>query len=374
MLMKIRKKSRFLFPLILTSLILLSTPILQMGSALFSSFNISPISEVGNILPEIEACADPDPTTNVTVATNTALADFLSHLIYGKKDVSSGEYIEAIMPGGTCPAHYDTTPSDVTLISETDIIACIGYPESGWLPDLLVAAGRQEAKFAMGSNTIKNFTDPWLVPDNAIIWLDILTKKLNTTYTSAENISNFENNRANYVSNLQGNATELLMLASSNSLTGVPVLAMEWQEDFCEWIGLTVIDTFGSDESLTTQDIVQLAMTGKAAGIHLVISNLQSGTEAGAEIAKQCGAIHVIISNFPDAVPYTPTIIDTIWYNVEQMIRGNDLYLLQQGLVGYYTNLLTITQVLFYIFLAISIIAIPIVAIESIMVYRMKKS
>ncbi|NHI94532.1 MAG: zinc ABC transporter substrate-binding protein [Candidatus Lokiarchaeota archaeon] len=371
--MKMKRNLRFLLPFIIVALILFSTPLLQIGSALFSNNDISSISDFNSTPYKIEICADPDPVSNVTVATNTALGDFLSHLIYGKKNVSSGEYVESIMPGGTCPAHYDTTPSDVTLISEADLIACIGYPESGWLPDLLITAGRGEAKFAMGSNNIQNYTNPWLVPDNAIIWLDILTKKLNTTFTSSENITNFETNRANYVSNLQGNATEIIATASSNSLTGIPVLVMEWQKDFCEWLGLSVVDTFGSDESLSTQDIVQLAMKGQSAGVHLVISNLQSGTEAGAEIAKQCGAIHVIISNFPDAVPYTPTIMDTIWYNVEQMIRGNDLYILQDGLVGHYSNLLTITQMLFYIFLAISIIALPIAGIEAIMIYRMKK-
>ncbi|MHA1893941.1 MAG: metal ABC transporter substrate-binding protein [Candidatus Helarchaeota archaeon] len=372
--MKIKRHSRFLFPIILISLIFISTPILQMGSALFSKNKISPVSGISNTAPQIEIRADPDPKTNETIATNTVLADFLSHIIYGKKDVSSGEFIESIMPGGTCPAHYDTTPSDITLISGADIIACIGYPENGWLPDLLSAAGRDEAKFAMGSNNIQNFTDAWLVPNNAITYLNILTKKLNTTYTSTENITTFETNRANYVLNLEGNATEILTTASSNSLTGIPVLAMQWQNDFCEWLGLNVVGTFGSDESLTTQDIIQLAMTAKAAGVHLVISNLQSGTEAGAEIAKQCGAIHVIVSNFPDAVPNTPTIIDTMWYNVEQLIRGNDLYILQQGLVGYYANLLTMTQILFYIFLAISAIALPIVGIETVMIYKMKKS
>ncbi|MHA1315459.1 MAG: metal ABC transporter substrate-binding protein [Candidatus Helarchaeota archaeon] len=345
-----------------------------LGMAMVLTTQYSAMDKVDQDSPRIEIRADPDPTTNVTVATSTILADFLSHLIYGVKDVASGQYIESIMPGGTCPAHYDITPSDITLISQADIVACHGYPEMGWLPSLLSAAGRDEAKFAMGSNDIENYTAAWGVPDNAIKYLEILTKKLNATYTTAENISTFEPNRVRYVQNIQGNATELLALASSNSLTGVPVLAMKWQEDFCEWLGLNVVATFDSDETLSTQDIIQLAMTGITSGVHLIISNLQSGTEAGAEIAKQCGAIHVILSNFPDAVPNTPTYIDTITYNVEQIIRGNDLYALQQGLVGYFSNLLTINQVLFYVFLGISIVALAAVGLETVMIYRMRKA
>ena len=67
------------------------------------------------------------------VCTNSILADFTKNLL--KENVN----IEYIMPPGVCPIHFDTSPSDLSIITNTNIIISLG--REPWLNSLLESSG-----------------------------------------------------------------------------------------------------------------------------------------------------------------------------------------------------------------------------------------
>ena len=70
------------------------------------------------------------------------------------------------------------------------------------------------------------------------------------------------------------------------------------------------------------QDLVRLAAAGREAGAQLVIDNLQSGVDFGAKLAREIGAVHVVLSNFPGAMPRTATLIDLLTRNAESLFSA----------------------------------------------------
>jgi len=60
---------------------------------------------------------------------------------------------------------------------------------------------------------------------------------------------------------------------------------------------------------------VRLAEAGQAASIDLVVDNRQSGVQFGAKLAREVGAVHVVLSNFPGAMPGTASVIELLRAN-----------------------------------------------------------
>ena len=70
------------------------------------------------------------------------------------------------------------------------------------------------------------------------------------------------------------------------------------------------------------RDLVDLAAAGRDAGAQLVIDNLQSGVDFGAKLAREIGAVHVVLSNFPGAMPRTTTVVDLLTRNAEALFSA----------------------------------------------------
>ena len=58
----------------------------------------------------------------------------------------------------------------------------------------------------------------------------------------------------------------------------------------------------------------------------MVIDNLQSTVDFGANLAADFGKEHVVLSNFPGAVPGKYTYIDNMAYNVDELINAAVAY------------------------------------------------
>ena len=73
---------------------------------------------------------------------------------------------------------------------------------------------------------------------------------------------------------------------------------------------------------MSLRDLVALAEAGEAADAQLVIDNLQSGVDFGAKLAREVGAVHVVLSNFPGAMPYMATVLDLLTRNAEALFSA----------------------------------------------------
>jgi len=250
------------------------------------------------------------------VCTNTVLADFTTVLLGENAEV------QYIMPGGACPSHFDTCPSDVAMVAEADIIVSLGWEP--WLSGLIESSGNTDAiQVKCGG------LDEWNLPEGAIAHVEKLASGLGSALQDLN--GTIQDNADDYIAEVNAKGIEMTALVSGNGLTGKPVICMEWQSRFVEWLGFDVVEAYSPPEMLSTEDMVNIKEKAEEEEIWLVIDNLQSGTDFGAEVAAGSGATHVILTNFPGGVPNTYTYLDMLEYNTEQLVNGAETYEYKQG-------------------------------------------
>ena len=241
------------------------------------------------------------------VCTNSALADFTSNIIIDNVT------IEYIMPAGVCPAHFDTSPSDVSKIVNADIIISLGWEP--WLESLLNKSGNSDYTEVKCQGL-----GEWNIPTGAIAYVEKITDGLKTAIPEKETI--IQENADTYLTAINEKAEELKNQIETEGFTDRKIVSMEWQKDYLEWIGLNVTYYYPPPEGLSVQDELEVITAASAEGVAAVVDNLQSGTEFGARVAGESGVSHVIFSNFPGAIPNTDTYLEMITYNTDQIIKG----------------------------------------------------
>ena len=255
------------------------------------------------------------------VCTNSAIADFASNLI--TKNVT----IEYVIDSGACPAYYTLKPSQVELITNADVIISLGNQNMEfWLADLLSYNDHYsliECK-DMGE---------WNIPTGAISYVEHISNGLKNIFPELN--ESIENKTNVYINNITKKADELKDIIISSNYTDKKVIAMGWQKDFLEYFGLNVVYTYGPPQGLSAKDQLDIINAAMDSDISVIIDNLQSGTDFGARVASETGKIHVIFSNFPEAIPGTDTYLEMIDYNIDQLTKGIDTY---QKMIGYNIN------------------------------------
>lgn len=238
---------------------------------------------------------------NTVICTTTALKSFAEEV--------GGERVEVIslVQPGTCPGHFDVTPGDIHNVSNASLVLYNGIEP--WLDDLIRSSGNEGVKKVL-------FEGEWNTPELAIEKIGKIREALSDI--DPPHAEYYEKNaegavgRMNDLKELIGNEAESLDVAD------VEVICMKWQEPFVEWVGFDIIATYGPPERVSIKDVNEL--TKKDA--ELVIDNLQSGTKLGSQIASEIGARHVILTNFPSAVPGTETVDKMIQYNADQLFNA----------------------------------------------------
>lgn len=250
------------------------------------------------------------------VCTNSVLADFTRQIV---GEMANVEYI---MPAGACPSHFDTRPSDVSLIANADVVVSLGWEP--WLNDLLDASGNSDVKRI----ECKGIGE-WNLPSNAKVYVDKITQDLKEV-SDLDN-STLEANAAAYKTEIDTKSEELLNVVNAKGQSGKKIIAMEWQKDFVEWLGYNVTAFYGPPEGLSTEDALEITEKAGEDEVCAIVDNLQSGTSFGANIASESGAVHVIFTNFPGAVPGTDTYIEMIDYNTNQLVDAVETYEYKKG-------------------------------------------
>jgi len=205
------------------------------------------------------------------VCSTTVLASIVEDL--------TGEKCEVVASPSVCPAHYDIKPSDVEKVSEADVIVCHGFEP--WVDELVNASGKDIK--------VVKVSGPWNTP-----------QALRDKYVKIAEVLEEEGYKVNLKKCLDSiNETEayLKKFAEENEFVGTPVVCMQWQKGFVEFLGFNVLATYPPPEMVSAKKYEEIVEKGK--GAKLVIDNLQSGTEFGEKLAEEIGAKEVAISNFP---------------------------------------------------------------------------
>jgi ABC-type Zn uptake system ZnuABC Zn-binding protein ZnuA len=259
--------------------------------------------------------ADAQETTTI-ICTNSILADFTANII------TDNVTIEYIMPAGACPAHFDTSPSDIQLIASADIIISLGWEP--WLTSLLAASENTDAQEIRCSQL-----GEWNLPANAKTYVEKIRDELGLLLPAQNNT--LHTNAQHYLDEITDTAAQLQALFNTSGYQNTQVICMEWQQEFLEWLGAQVTFSYGPPEGLSTQDMLNVSNVAAEGNIAAIVDNLQSGTDFGSHIASESGASHVIFTNFPGAVPGSDTYLEMITYNTQQLLNGIATYEYKQG-------------------------------------------
>jgi hypothetical protein len=101
---------------------------------------------------------------------------------------------------------------------------------------------------------------------------------------------------------------------------------MLWQKAFVESAGYQVVASYNPPETLSAGEINDLVNTAKSEGVALIVDNLQIDVEFGKGIADQVGAEHVVLTNFPGAVPGTGSLAQMFRYNANQLFESTNVW------------------------------------------------
>jgi ABC-type Zn uptake system ZnuABC Zn-binding protein ZnuA len=246
-------------------------------------------------------------TVNVVV-TSAVLGDLAMRI--GGTEVA----VTVIIPPGFCPAHYDLKPSDLRAVSEADLVLYHGLEP--WIEDFL-------ARVNPGAKVLA-LKGPWNTPDPLVAKAEAIAQALGELRPSKA--EEFAARARAFAEKVRSWAGDALKRAAELRLSEVKAIVMQWQAGFVEWLGLEVVATYPPEERLSIKDLVELVSKGKEAGVALVIDNLQSGVSFGAKLAHAVGAVHVVLTNFPGALPGTADLLAMLAANARAVFSAVEAF------------------------------------------------
>ena len=258
---------------------------------------------------------DADDDAIEIICTNSALADFTSNLLGSELgDTASVEYI---MPAGVCPSHFDTSPSDVVTIASADVVVSLGWEP--WLGDLLDASGNDDVHRIACSGL-----GEWNIPSGAAAYLSAIAEGLSDFAPEWE--ETLSANSENYSAEIAASYEAARLHVESLGLNGTKVVTIEWYAVFLTGLGFEVVASYGAPETLSTEDVLEVTEKCDDPEVAMVVDNLQSTVDFGANLAAELGKVHVILSNFPGAIPGKYTYLDNYAYNVGELVNAATAY------------------------------------------------
>lgn len=257
------------------------------------------------VLNTFSFAAQTGTDTPAVVCTTSVLANFVEGIAQGLLDITT------IAPAGMCPAHFDIKPSQLQAVREAKVL--ISHNFEPWIENLLISADHTDIeRLILGG--------PWNNPPSAIEKIDQIALTLIKQFPQYE--QQFTANKEVLIQTINMKSEELKTKIARLNADQLKVIASTHQEPFVQWLGLEIVATFPSPETVSTRKFLELLLTGKKESVGLVVDNLQSGTDLGARLASDLNAKHAILTNFPGLIPQTESLVDMLIYNAEQIFQA----------------------------------------------------
>jgi ABC-type Zn uptake system ZnuABC Zn-binding protein ZnuA len=287
----------------------------------------------------------------IIVCTTSAVGNIVEAFLGDTADV-----VVLVQPG-LCPADFDMKPSDVYAVSNAEILFKQNIQGEFWLEGLLESSGNQgltEVAIPGAYNTpqgAKNYIN-WVGGNLSQILDRDLNSKISEMLTDVDDVSSWM-------------ASQAETLEASN----VKVICMRWLKTFIESAGFNVVATYNPPETLSLGETNSLLETAQSEEVSLIVDNLQIDVEFGAEIASEVGAEHVVLTNFPGAIPNTETLPKMLRHNAEQLFNSTVTWRSTSTLRAEREDLknqVTIFQIT-------TSLAVVVVAVEAVLLYVRRK-
>jgi zinc transport system substrate-binding protein len=208
--------------------------------------------------------------------------------------------IEAILPPGQCPGHYDVKLSDIEKMKKANLI--VSFRGMPFMDKAGLDGGAQLLVDAGGRN--------WMAPDSYIYGLGILATELSKRLP--EDKDEIMIRKENTVRKVKAGANLLVEKIKLTGLFGKSIIASSMQKEVLEWMGFRVVGEYGRPEAMSLKEVVRLSKIGKDHHVIMVVDNLQSGPDVGKGIAETLGVPHVVLTNFPSEKGYLATLRENV--------------------------------------------------------------
>jgi zinc transport system substrate-binding protein len=229
------------------------------------------------------------------VASDTILSDMIASLLPPHR-----YSVEAILPPGQCPGHYDVKLSDIAKIKKAVLtVSFVGMP---FMDKAGMDGGAQLLVDAGGRN--------WMAPDSHVYGLNALADELAKRFP--DDATEIMARKEKAIRKVKTEAVELIQKIREGGAFGKPAIVSSMQKEPLEWMGFRVVGEYGRPEAMSAREVARLSETGRGRHAIMVVDNLQSGPDAGKGIAEALGVPHVVLTNFPSERGYLATLGENV--------------------------------------------------------------
>jgi len=237
----------------------------------------------------------------IIVASDTILSGMIASLM------PPGRYsVEAILPPGQCPGHYDVKLTDIAKSKRAALT--VSFRDMPFMSKAVTEGGAHLLLDTGGRN--------WMAPDSYVYGLAIVADELAKAFR--EDKAEIEARKERAIRDVKAGAEHLSGGIARLGLKGKPVIASFMQKETLEWMGFRVAAVYGRDEAMSAREVVRLSGLGRRCRAVIVVDNFQSGPDTGKGIAGALKAPHVVLTNFPSEKGYLATLEE----NVNAVVRA----------------------------------------------------
>jgi zinc transport system substrate-binding protein len=241
-------------------------------------------------------CSDKPQGGNAKILRNIVTSDTILSGMIASLLPPSRYSIEAILPPGQCPGHYDVKLSDIEKMKKADLtVSFSGMP----FMEKAGLGGRTQLLVDSGGRN-------WMAPDSYIYGLGVLADGLSKRFP--EEKDEIMNRKEDTIRAVKAESISLIEKIKEAGIFGKSVITSSMQKEVLEWMGFHVLGEYGRQEAMSTREVVRLSEIGRDQKAIMVVDNLQSGPDAGKGIAETLGVPHVILTNFPSEKGYLATL------------------------------------------------------------------
>lgn len=235
------------------------------------------------------------------ITSDTILSGMITSLVPVR-----GYGVEAILPPGQCPGHYDVKLSDIEKMKQAALT--VSFKGMSFMDKASSGGGSQIILDAGGRN--------WMAPDSYVYGLGLLAEELSKRFPEDKTAITARKEQA--IREIRSEARVLTDKTKQAGIFGKSVIASSMQKEPVEWMGFRVIAEYGRPEAMSAREVVRLTKTGRGQNAILVVDNMQSGPDTGRGIAETLKIPHVVLTNFPSEKGYLATLRE----NVDSIIRA----------------------------------------------------
>jgi len=222
---------------------------------------------------------------------------FITNIV---NDVADGRLKpHTLIRPGDCPGHHDIKPGDIRALNNSKALIIHMYQQNyGYIPDLIEAGDNPDLAVV-----VIDIVGNWMAPPVQAEAVNKITSAL--TQMDPENGAFYQQRATDRIEAIVAKGEEVKARLQDMGVDGMKVVCAEIQTPFLRWAGFDIVATYGRPEDLSSATLEEVITQATAAGVTLVIDNLQSGEIP--TLAEDIGAVHLTLSNFPGGFRNTET-------------------------------------------------------------------